>query len=188
MERELCLYRIFSVQLTLDFGKSLPADQSFKSILSRPAATMDTALDKILGHQKKAYSAIIVVWTVTEPNLEKLARDLADDILKPKFADKILSFNTTLGLQAQGFNRTIEVSQFSGWRRVAPLGEALSLDPDFDAPDDQGLQIKLDVNTKPSVDNPHKGAFSSIIPIFVQSITDDLPPLVTPNLVAALPK
>lgn len=178
-----------SAQLTLDFGKSLPSGQSMAGVLKRPAAEMDAALDKIFAHQKRAYSAIIVVWVAPNPNLERLAQELAGVLIKPTFSETITTASIVLGLQAGEFNRTVEVSQYKTWLRMAALGAPfLAVDQDFDPPDDLGLQIKLDVNNKQLMDAPPKGALSAIIPIFVSSIENDLPSLVTPELVAKLPK
>ena len=158
-------------------------------MLARPASVMDAGLEKILGHQKTAYSAIIIVWDATERNVERLAQELAAEFLKPTFPDPLVSSSVTIGFKSGGFNRTIEIFQFKAWQRRATLGSALvSIDADFDVPDDEGLQIKVDVNTKPQITNPPKSAFSAIIPVLLKAVETDLPPLITPQIVAALPR
>ncbi len=63
-----------------------------------------------------------------------------------------------------------------------------TLDPDFDAPDDEGVQIKVDVNTKPMVNSPPKQAFALLIPALKETIAVDLPMFIDADFVANLPK
>lgn len=178
-----------SAQLSLDFGKALPPGQNLSRVLQRPAAIMDAALKKILGHQQKACSAIIVIWFAADRDLNRLGKELATDVLKATFSDPVVWSSVGVGIQSKGFNRTIEVSPVKTFQAAALTGNRiLSFDSDFDQPDQSGLQIKLDVNTKPQLDDPQKAAFSSIIPILVQSIETDLPLIVPNQLVGALAK
>jgi hypothetical protein len=103
----------------------------------------------------------------------------------------VAALNITIGIQESGFNKTVELSQYKRFERrvVAPTPtQAVFFDSDFDVADDEGLQIKLDVNTKPQQIQPPNEAFSKIVPVLIQSIKIDLPPLITPELAAALPK
>src|SRR5207245_864921 len=99
-----------SAQLNLDFGSTLPSKASLDDVLDRPASAMDTALDKILAHQKTAYSAIIIVWVAgKQSSLETIATELAAQVLKPTFSDDVVGTSISLGLSKAGFNRTIEI-------------------------------------------------------------------------------
>jgi hypothetical protein len=147
------------------------------------AETMDKAFQKILGHQKKAYSAIVIIWFAAERDLDRLGKELAEHTLKPTFSVPVVWSNLGVGIQDRGFNRTIEVSPVKTFQAITTPGtNVLSFDTDFDQAEASGLQIKLDVNTKPQINDPPKQAFSSIIPVLVRSIETDLPLIVPAKL------
>jgi hypothetical protein len=141
-----------ATQLSLDFGTALPPKLSLKDALSRPANIMDQALGRIFDKQKTYYAAIVVVWSATQMNLTQLSEELVQFTMKPHFAPKVASYSTTIGLEREGTNRTIELSQYKSWTRIPKTivgGSIVSVDADFEDADDQGFQIKIDVNTKP---------------------------------------
>jgi hypothetical protein len=99
--------------------------------------------------------------------------------------------SATVGLEKGDFTRTIELSQYRRFDRPARttiLPQAIFVDADFDAPDGEGLQIKLDVNTKPTSMKPTADAFAKLIPVVVQSIKIDLVQVIDPSFVATLPQ
>jgi hypothetical protein len=180
-----------SVQLTLDFGGALPPKMTLQRALERPARVMDDALGRVFANQKRFYGGIVVVWSAKQMDLERLSAELVEWIMKPHFEPQLASFSCTIGLERKGSNRTIEISQYKAFRRqaTAVAGAAtISVDPDFEPADDKGLQIKIDVNTKPQISTPLSTAFESLIPVISDTIQVELAKLVGPKLTAALPQ
>jgi hypothetical protein len=178
-----------STQLSLEFGATLPSKSSLKDVLTRPTSVMDEALTRIFPGQKIFYSAIVVVWAATQSDQSGLAEELAQWLLKPTFRPSLASLNTTVGLERNGTNRTIELSQYKQWQRLTTgTNSTIFIDPDFEKPDDQGLQIKVDVNTKPQIAVPPVKAFGGLIDVLRETLTVDLPNLIGPSLSAALPQ
>ena len=179
-----------SVQLSLNFGAALPSKLTLSDVLTRPAKEMDRALEKIFPSQKTFFSAIIVEWVATERDPTKVAALFNSLLLKPKFRGTLASLTATVGLEISDINRVIELSQFKSFMRAQQSGLPVqfSLDPDFDVADDEGVQIKVEVNTKPTVNSPPQQAFASLIPVLKETIAVDLPMFVEADFVAALPK
>jgi hypothetical protein len=180
-----------TTQLSLDFGASLPPKLTLNDALTRPATFMDDVLGRIFEKQRTFYSAIIVTWSATQKDLFRLSEELVQWTMKPHFAPQLAGFSATIGLERNKINRTMEISQYKGWQRVAsPVigGQAISVDADFETADDQGLQIKIDVNTKPQIGKPLSKAFVSLIPVISETISIDLPNLIGPQLATSLPQ
>jgi hypothetical protein len=179
-----------SVQLSLNFGSTLPPRLTLSDVLKRPAAEMDRALDVIFPSQKAYYAAIIVEWVATEQNSASVAAFFSELLLKPKFRGKLASLSATIGLEILDINRTIELSQFKSFKRAQRPGVPVqfALDPDFDPADDEGVQIKVEVNTKPTLSAPQKGAFALLIPALKDTIDVDLPMFIDASFTALLPK
>ena len=68
--------------------------------------------------------------------------------------------SATAGFEKGDFAGTIELSQYRRFDRLARAPQAIFVDADFDTADDEGLQIKLDVNTKPASMKPIADAFA----------------------------
>ena len=178
-----------TVQLTLDFGASFPAKSTFKSVLSRPAELMDKMAEQLLSHQRRAYSAIVVEWVCPKKgDLESLSRELAALNLKPQFPDPIAFYTASIGLRSGEFYKTVELAVYKRFQTPPPGLGGLHLDLDFD--DDpvpeEGLQIKVDANTKPQMDRPPKSAFAALIPVLQSAVEQDLAPLIGSDLVDGL--
>lgn len=179
-----------SVQLSLNFGAALPSKLTLSNVLARPANEMDRSLEKIFPSQKTSFSAIIVEWVATERDTAKVAAFFNSLLLKPKFRGKLSFLSATVGIEIADINRTIEMSQFKSFMRAQQAGvpAQFTLDPDFDVADDEGVQIKVEVNTKPVINSPPKQAFASLIPTLKETIAVDLPMFVDADFVAALPQ
>jgi hypothetical protein len=151
---------------------------------------MDRSLEKIFPSQKTSFSAIIVEWVATERDTAKVAAFFNSLLLKPKFRGKLSFLSATVGIEIADINRTIEMSQFKSFMRAQQAGvpAQFTLDPDFDVADDEGVQIKVEVNTKPVINSPPKQAFASLIPTLKETIAVDLPMFVDADFVAALPQ
>ena len=181
-----------TAQLNLDFGGALPKQADLAKVLDRPASVMDQAARTIFPHQKTAYSAIVILWAASKTkDLASISAELAPKVFKATLPD-ITSMSATVGLEKGDFTRTIELSQYRRFDRLARVTtifpQAIFVDADFDTPDDEGLQIKLDVNTKPTSMKPTADAFARLIPVVVQSIKTDLVHLIDPPFVATLPQ
>jgi hypothetical protein len=180
-----------ATQLSLDFGETLPPKLTLKGALSRPASMMDEALGRIFHKQTTYYAAIIVVWAASQWDMYRLSEELVQWTMKAHFAPQLAAFGATIGVERDKISRTIEVSQYKSWKRVASAiigGSVISVDPDFEAAEDQGLQIKIDVNTKPQIKNPPGKAFVGLIPSISDTISVELQNLIGPQLATSLPQ
>lgn len=177
-----------STQLSLDFGGKLPSKSSLKDVLERPTAIMDEVLPGIFSSQKVFYAAIVVVWAATQRDQAKLAEELAEWLLKPTFRPNLVSLSSTVGLERDGANRTIEISSYKSWTRIGHSQGLPFIDQDYEKADDEGLQIKVDVNTKPQLASPPPNAFASLIPVISETLSVDLTNIIGPSLVASLPR
>jgi hypothetical protein len=180
-----------SAQLSLDFGATLPPKLTLSEAIDRAARVMDDSLDRIFVNQKTFFSGIVVVWTATQMDLNTLTEELVEWTMKTHFAPQLNSYSATIGVERKGINRTIEISQYKSWMRLQRVGPGVStihIDSDFDPAEDQGLQIKIDVNTKPQIAAPPRKAFVGLIPAISETINLDLGNLVGSQLAAALPQ
>jgi hypothetical protein len=178
-----------SAQLSLDFGGTLPPKMTLPSALDRAARTMDDSLERIFAKQKTYYSGIVIVWTATQMDLNSLSEALVEWTMKSHFAPHLNNFGVTIGVERKGFNRSIEISQYKAFQRLAQSNQtSIHVDADFEPAQDQGLQIKIDVNTRPQIASPPQKAFVSLIPVITETIRIDLENLVGSQLASALPQ
>ncbi|MHC2625069.1 hypothetical protein ACVIW2_007101 [Bradyrhizobium huanghuaihaiense] len=178
-----------SAQLSLDFGGSLPPKLTLADALDRAARTMDSSMERIFAKQSRWYSGIVIVWTATQMNLNSLSEELVEWTMKTHFAPQLSHYGATIGVERKGFNRTIEISLYKSFQRIATSGQThIHVDADFEPPEDQGLQIKIDVNTRPQISSPPKNAFQNLIPVILETIRVDLQSLVGSQLASSLPQ
>jgi hypothetical protein len=178
-----------SAQLSLDFGSTLPPRMTLADALYRAARAMDESLERIFAKQRSHYAGIVIVWSATQMDLNKLSEDLVEWTMKSHFAPQLNHYSVTVGVERKGINRSIEISQYKSFQRTTQSNQStIYVDADFEPAIDQGLQIKIDVNTRPQIATPPDKAFVSLIPVITETIRVDLENLVGPPLAASLPQ
>ncbi len=168
-------------QLTLDFAGGVPKG-GLIAALANACKVLDTTHDNLLGGQERFYHGIVVIFQLkargndTVPALRQIARS----IVVPALAiEQLSSLDITWGVRDGDFNSSIGLSRFAGYSRAFILqrnaNALLHIDGDFDEADEGGVQIAVDVNTKPRLNAPKKGDLSELRERLRVALSDSAP-------------
>jgi hypothetical protein len=163
-----------SAQLNLSFSSGLPRD-GILSAISRAASEMDK-LDTIFAHHTRTFSGIVVTvtYTVSNANLPVLVNAAAQRVLS-NAPDRAQSLNFTISRRVGDFFRNVEFGQVKAGMVAAQAGQNVHIDLDFDSGFTDGIEYKIDVNSKPRMDSPQTGDFNALIAEFKAMLNDDAP-------------
>lgn len=153
-----------ATQLTLTFDDGLPTIASIEKLLKKYSVALDRGLMVALGEQSPTYSGIVV--HVNRPfsgDEADVAKAICDNLITPKFGDVRVA-NIDLGFLRDGVMCSLNVSGYRTFSGVVKPGESMHIDSDFSKPDESGLQIKVDANTKPSMNDASGHEFVNLVP------------------------
>lgn len=154
-----------AVQLFLKFEAGLPSGRTLEDVLEKPAKEMDR-LDGLLEDVPVWYGGIVVTMSLPwDGDQTQIARQIVEELYPHSAGSDVTTFSGNLSFTDGKFQRLTEISMFRTFEfkgLVAP-NQTILIDPDFDAPAKEGIQLKYDVNTKPQIQTPKKGTFSEIV-------------------------
>lgn len=170
-----------SAQLQLDFGAGVPKGGLVEA-LAKTCRSLDEAYAKVLEDQVTYYSGLIVLlhFETKGPQDFGPILPIVQQLLRVPTDDPITAFDGNIGRRRGDINYTIGFSQYAVYsRRIEGLvpNQQFFLDGDFDAPDQGGLQLKVDINTKPRRSAPQKSDFEVLRNELTKAFDLDVKPL-----------
>lgn len=141
-----------SINLSLEFKDGLPAGDGLAKLLATPIALMNDTLKHIDKARKYFNGAVLTVRLPTASADSDVAKMLGERLLSGS-NPSLSAVGVTTTNVIDGLNVIQEYSQFKGYRvQILVTSNSMSdIDTDFIDPTDRGLQIKVDVNTKPFI-------------------------------------
>ncbi len=164
-----------TVFLDLRFDSGLPKGESLTNVLEKPIELMDE-LDKLLPGIKKQFSAIIL--TISLPyagDQAEVGAYLSDIAFKFPVKD-VISTTFSVAKKRNEFIHFVEFSQFKFFEIIQQFqpGVFFGFDPDFTDAKEEGLQLKIDVNTRPLIDSPKRDEFKSLGVELADAVSNDV--------------
>lgn len=163
-----------AVQLSLLFDKDVDLPE-VESQIKKYSKIMDDCLDGVLNDVQNSYSGIIVY--INRPYGGKeadVAKEIARQLIS-KECDNPLSVSVNIGYKSGNLAHTVSVSGYRAYKNVAS-SEFLSFSTcEFSEASEHGLQIKLDVNSKNTLDNKEYGKFSYIYSGVMEMLKNEAP-------------
>lgn len=161
-----------ATQLTLDFTDGVPSKLNIFDTINKYASRLDRAYEAIFAEQSQAYAGIVITIQRSYAGADvDVARYICENFLKMD-PSTVNTAAATFGGGDADFFRTVEVSQYQQLTEFAQLtpGVATPIFIDFDfglQTPERGLQIRIDVNTKPKKEDAGAAKFARVVPILL---------------------
>lgn len=165
------------VQLSLDFGTGSARPQHWKAVLDKPAGLMDES-DRFFTPGQRGFKAVIL--QIARPYKGNQA-DVTDHIAKlfsqtPSGSPAAAAY--TYAVTKNGLTINFEISQFKFFEFTTPIApggaQFINFDLDFMDPVDEGLQIKVEINSRSKDAAPESQKFTSLISMLDDALLEPI--------------
>lgn len=164
------------VQLSLDFGTGRPKGQDWKALIEKPAGLMDEA-DRFFTPNQKGYKSVIL--QISRPyqgNQSDVTARIAKLFSKtPSGTPAAAAY--TYAVVADGITKNLEISQFKFFEFTAITPGTtpfINFDLDFMDPSDEGLQIKVELNSKARMASAESEKFANLASLIDGAVADPI--------------
>jgi hypothetical protein len=161
-----------SVQLSLEFS-DMPND-GVSNALKKAAARMD-ALDGLFKEQPRFYVGVVVAADFPMLDRDAATKAAFAEIFKSDNVNLLQSFSATQSFNCRDFTASLETNLFKLFDVIVEGSQGIHIDPDFASASEEGIQYKLDINTRPLIDQPRAQMFSELV-VELPSILTDIAP------------